>query len=152
MPPPPLLPESLIQQSIEAEFQCERCGNCCKGDGAVRIDRDEADRIARFLGLAPREFLKTYATHVGGGYYWLQDRADRQGRWCVFLDRDPDGLYRCKINPVKPEQCRSFPAKWRNEDSFRSCAGLKTLMRTLRARARPTADSAPPLDAGAAPA
>lgn len=133
--PAPLIPEETVQDAIEREFQCNRCGNCCKGDGVVHIDREQAVRIADFLGLPLKSFLKQYTTRIAPGEWWLHDQANPE-RWCIFLEQDAEGLFKCRINPVKPNQCKSFPEKWRNEDSFRTCSGLRTLMKTLRERAR----------------
>ena len=30
----------------------------------------------------------------------------------------------CRINPVKPEKCRTFPFEWINPDSAEVCPGL----------------------------
>ena len=132
--PPALIPEQLVQEAIEKEFSCERCGNCCKGDGAVVIGPAEADRIAKFLKLTRREFVRRFAFKIGQDEWQLVDKANRE-QWCIFLERGEDGLYGCAINAVKPDQCGSFPAKWKNEDSFRTCAGLRILMRKLKERA-----------------
>jgi len=96
----------------------------------VRIGSAEVDRIAAFLGLECQEFLRAYTLRVGARSWWLTEQPNLE-RWCVFLARDADGRYACRINPVKPDQCRGFPAKWRNEDSFQTCAGLRALMRLL---------------------
>ena len=128
---PALIPESAVQEAIEREFECHRCGNCCKGEGLVRIGRAEADRLAEFLGLTRRQFLRRYALGDGVGHWRLIEQANPE-MWCIFLEQDEEGNYACRVNSVKPDQCRSFPAKWRNEDSYRTCAGLKALLRKLR--------------------
>lgn len=131
--PAPIIPESVVQEAIEKAFQCHRCGNCCKGEGVVHLKRDEAVRIAEFLDIPLKKFLKEYTIRVAPGEWWLLDKANPE-RWCIFLEQDADGLYGCAINSVKPDQCRKFPEKWRNEDSFKSCAGLRAVMATLRQR------------------
>ncbi len=30
----------------------------------------------------------------------------------------------CRINPVKPDKCRTFPFEWTNPDSAEVCPGL----------------------------
>lgn len=130
-----------LQQAIENEFQCTRCGHCCKGDGIVRIGVQEADKMAQALGLTRHQFLKTYATRYGERAWVLRDRLvaspDPRGepeKWCIFLERGSDGLYGCRVNGAKPRQCEDFPAKWRNLDSLTTCVGLRVLAAALRRR------------------
>ncbi|MBI3736929.1 YkgJ family cysteine cluster protein [Candidatus Sumerlaeota bacterium] len=125
--------EAEFQSAIEREFKCNRCGHCCKGDGVVEVGLEEIDRMAAHLGLSRKEFVGKYAVKAGATKWWLIDQKNPE-RWCIFLTLGPDGLYGCAVNEAKPDQCSSFPAKWRNEDSFRTCAGLRFLMRTLRER------------------
>jgi uncharacterized protein len=86
-------------------YVCQRCTACCRWPGDVRVDDHEAAAIAAFLGLAESEFI---ARHT-------RLRSDRRGlsllekpnHECSFLDgRD------CRIQPVKPRQCRGFPNEW----------------------------------------
>ncbi|MBQ8125119.1 MAG: hypothetical protein IJ173_04435 [Kiritimatiellae bacterium] len=39
---------------------------------------------------------------------------------CAYLTEDN----LCRINPVKPEKCRTFPFEWTNPDSAEVCPGL----------------------------
>lgn len=92
-------------------YECQRCTACCRWPGQVRLGAAEITRIARHLGLAEREFIE--------GYTRL--RPDRRGLClvdhpdgsCIFLaGRD------CRVQPVKPQQCRDFPNGW-NFEGFR---------------------------------
>lgn len=127
-----------LQEAIEKDFACARCGHCCKGDGIVRFKASEAEAMAKLLGLARRKFLKTYAIQAGRGEWWMRDKMVRSAnphqpeeKWCVFLDIMADGLYGCRLQDAKPRQCAVFPAKWRNEDSVKTCAGLRRLVAGL---------------------
>ena len=89
-------------------FICVRCGNCCRWSGCVKVTDAEVDAIAAFLGIPAEEFLER----------WTELMPDRQGLTliekadgsCVFLEEgEPAG---CRIDPVKPEQCRRFPERW----------------------------------------
>lgn len=122
--------EEKIQQAIESEFQCHRCGNCCKGDGVVKFGRREAGRMAKHLGMSRTAFIERYAVSVAPATWWLRDQ-DNEEQWCIFLRRDADGLYGCEVNEAKPDQCGSFPARWRNGDSYEDCAGLRALIERL---------------------
>ena len=69
----------------------------------------EADFIANETNLAPdRKGLV------------LKDRPDGV---CAMLDE----RNRCRIYPVRPEKCRTFPYEWTNEGSATYCPGLKAL-------------------------
>ena len=88
-------------------FECTRCGGCCtsRGEyGYVYLNDREVVAIARYLGLVPHEFRRkyTFIDEYGWTQVVLEDR-------CVFLN--PDGS--CRIYPVRPVQCRTFPF-WRD--------------------------------------
>lgn len=145
--PEPGLP---LHEAISRHFACHRCGNCCKGDGLVRLKVREADRIADALGLTRRQFVKEYCVRIDDKTWALKDRLvpsptrpGRRERWCVFLELGADGLYGCRINGAKPKQCGEFPMKWRNADSLTTCAGLRALVAATR-RSDADADSDDP--------
>lgn len=81
-------------------FECRRCGACCTGDpGVVRVNEREIADIAAFLGMS--------ASAVGDAflYAWENQQSikeDGNGR-CLFFE---DG---CRIYPVRPNQCKTFP-------------------------------------------
>ena len=62
---------------------------------------------------------------------------DFKCRMCGACCRIKDGIVRvsdaednlCRINPVKPEKCRTFPFEWTNPDSDAVCPGLTKLER-----------------------
>ena len=89
------------------ELQCERCAACCRWPGEVRLSDAEVARLAGFLGLAEAEFIRQFT----------RLRRDRRGLAlveqpdgsCVFLDGKS-----CRVQAVKPEQCKEFPNRWVN--------------------------------------
>ena len=134
----PRLDPDALEQAIQTRFACTRCGHCCKGDGQVRLGPAEADRLAAALGLAREAFVRQYALRAGRDRWRLKDRWVSPGnpmlpdeQWCIFLERDPAGLYGCRVNGVKPDQCAGFPARWRNPDSIQTCPGLRRLAAEL---------------------
>ncbi len=139
---PPRVFQETLQEAIAREFQCHRCGNCCKGDGVVHFGAEEADRMAELLGMTRKDFLREFARKIGPEEWRLRDQNNAE-QWCIFLQRDADGLYGCRVNPAKPDQCRSFPEKWRNPDSLQSCSGLRALVGLLRERQTAPAISDP---------
>ena len=86
-------------------YECDRCTACCRWPGQVKVSDEERSRIADFLGLDEHTFrdrfmrLNTSRTGLD-----LEDRADGA---CIFLEGDA-----CRIQPVKPQQCRDFPNLW----------------------------------------
>jgi Fe-S-cluster containining protein len=69
------------------------------------LNDGEIAEIARFLGLQEREFIEAYTRlRANRAGLSLTEQADGA---CVFLaGRD------CRIQPVKPRQCREFPNGW----------------------------------------
>ena len=98
-------------QSARA-FVCQRCGACCRWPGFVRLDAAEVDAIAGFLGLPAPVFRERY-TRLTADRRGLSLSEAPGGSDCIFLE--PDN--RCRIQAVKPRQCRDFPQGWHNPDT-----------------------------------
>ena len=81
-------------------FTCRRCGACCTGDpGVVRVNEREVADIAAYLSISASPFGDTFL------YTWENQQCIREtddGR-CLFFDNG------CRIYPVRPRQCRTFP-------------------------------------------
>lgn len=86
-------------------YQCQRCAACCKWPGDVVLWDDEITRIAEFVGLGRDEFIDRY-TRLRANRTGLS-LIEKENGECIFLE----GI-NCKINAVKPEQCKDFPNKW----------------------------------------
>jgi Fe-S-cluster containining protein len=103
-------------------FQCQGCGACCTGaPGVVRVDAQEAAGIAAFLELPLQQVVDTCLFPWEDGY---SVREDDDGR-CLFYENG------CRIYPVRPAQCRTYPfwisilrseARW--ESIRRQCPGI----------------------------
>ena len=101
-------------------FVCRRCGACCRiPDGIVRVSDEEIARIAAFLGQDEATFIagETELAPDRKGLI-LKSRADGS---CAHLTAGN----RCRIHPVKPDKCRTFPYEWTNPDSINICPGLQ---------------------------
>ena len=48
----PRQPERQSDPPPEPRYLCQRCGNCCRWPGFVRVDEDEINAMAQFLGLS----------------------------------------------------------------------------------------------------
>lgn len=105
--------------SLES-FKCTGCGSCCRIPNAiVRVSDAEIARIAAYLGVSEMDFISK-ETEVAPDRRGLILRS-RDDDSCVWLTEDN----RCRIHPVKPDKCRSFPYEWTNPDSHEICSGLR---------------------------
>ncbi len=107
------------------EFNCAMCGNCCRGEGYVRIQAHEIDGIATHLDVTRDEFLSRFTRapdnvkQAALGDVWLVDQPGPELA-CVFLKGN-----RCRIHGAKPVQCVGFPMKWRTDDIMDYCVGMQ---------------------------
>lgn len=86
-------------------YECDRCTACCRWPGQVKVTDAELERISAFLGLDLDTFRNRYMRlNTSRTGLVLEDRADGA---CVFLDGE-----NCRIQSVKPQQCRDFPNLW----------------------------------------
>lgn len=113
--------------NLSRDFACRSCGNCCRGEGQVFVSRERAVAIAGFLGLALSAFRELYTREDVPGGHLLRDRSADDDA-CIFLDDEN----RCRIHPVKPDQCRTFPFRWRNRNFATTCAGFVALRAAAR--------------------
>ena len=86
-------------------FQCQRCTACCRWPGDVRLTDDEIPVLAEFLGLSVGDFVQTH-TRLNQHRTGLSLLEHPDGT-CVWLD----GMD-CRLQAVKPAQCRGFPNTW----------------------------------------
>jgi len=87
-------------------WNCQRCGNCCRWPGIVKINDDEIAKIAKSKNIDEQSFIDQYT----------ELRPDRKGLTliskkddsCIFLE----GKNHCSIQAVKPQQCKDFLVTW----------------------------------------
>jgi Fe-S-cluster containining protein len=83
----------------------------------VRLTNAEITRLAVFLGIPEYRFVQEY-TRFNAGRNGLALTEQANGD-CVFLEgRD------CRVQPVKPDQCREFPNRWRFAGFERLCQAI----------------------------
>ncbi|MDR1536189.1 MAG: YkgJ family cysteine cluster protein [Planctomycetota bacterium] len=83
-------------------FSCLGCGDCCRGPGGyVWVSEEEAGKIASALDLRPEVFAAKMLRMTISGLALVDDgKGD-----CPLLDSDS----RCRVYPVRPFQCRTWP-------------------------------------------
>jgi len=81
----------------------------------VRFGPVELERMCAALGMKPRQFLKSFAAPLDARQWILRDRLVPgphgflgREKWCIFLDRHPDGRHGCRLGDAKPRQCHAF--------------------------------------------
>ena len=80
-------------------FNCRRCGNCCKGYGGTYLTDHDIEKISRYIGTDPQQFVAQYCS-LSGKRPVLSQKKDG---YCIFWDQ------LCRIHPVKPLMCRRWP-------------------------------------------
>ena len=86
-------------------YECDRCTACCRWPGQVKITESEISAMAAHLAISESEFIHRYTRlHTSRAGLALQDKDNGE---CIFLDG-----HDCRVNPVKPQQCRHFPNLW----------------------------------------
>lgn len=86
-------------------YACQRCTNCCRWPGFVKLTDSDISAISHFLEMPEVEFIQEFTRlRPRRDGLALTDQPDGA---CTFLEgRD------CRIQPAKPIQCRGFPNTW----------------------------------------
>ena len=87
------------------KYLCERCTNCCRWPGDVKVSEKEISAMAGFLQMPEDVFIQQY-TRLRANRRGLS-LIDQPDGACIFLEGQD-----CKIQSVKPQQCRDFPNAW----------------------------------------
>jgi Fe-S-cluster containining protein len=80
-------------------FECQQCGECCKGYGGTFVSDHDLTRISQYLDIGPEQFLSDYCDWSGGRP--LIKTAE--SGYCIFWDE------LCTIHEVKPRMCKIWP-------------------------------------------
>lgn len=84
-------------------FECTQCGNCCTGSsGAVWVEDADIRRIADYLARGEAEIRVMHARPVSG----RTSLVEFVNGDCTFFDSE---TRRCRVYPVRPVQCRTWP-------------------------------------------
>ena len=110
-----------MSQSHGVHYTCQRCTNCCRWPGIVRVSQDEITAIAAHVRMNEDDFI---ARHT-------RLRPDRLG---LSLLEMPDGSCEwldgrdCRLQKVKPAQCRAFPNEWNFPGWREKCEAVPSLV------------------------
>lgn len=83
----------------------------------MKIADEDVTRISRFLDLTENEFLEQF-TRLRADRRGLALK-DKENGECVFLDGN-----QCRIQAVKPQQCRDFPNLWNFPGFQKECQAI----------------------------
>jgi len=98
-----------LPQGRGYRFSCTRCGRCCSGGPNVALTVYDVVRMARFLRMSWRGFLKSYVKVIIADLWpHMLLRGDERGR-CLFLATRHDGTTLCVIYPARPMRCHLYP-------------------------------------------
>lgn len=106
-------------------FECNQCGDCCKGFGGTYLSDMDIQAIADYIGECVETFKNRYCEPSGGRLVLSQGKDD----YCIFYSNN------CTIHPVKPRMCRRWPfidsllvdtVNWHIMAA--SCPGMRTNM------------------------
>lgn len=100
------------------KWLCQRCGNCCRWPGLVRVNEREIVAIASFVGVEEQAFIDKF-TEITPDRRGLTLISKEDGS-CFFLD----GHNTCRINAVKPLQCSGFPNSWTVPNQAEVCEAI----------------------------
>lgn len=101
-----------IAEEIESQIDCRACASCCKVAETDVTARD-IERLARYFGITPAEFVARYTT--SSAFEKEETILRRQESGCIFLEGND-----CSIYEARPDTCRNFPHLVRGAGSFES--------------------------------
>lgn len=80
------------------EFECQRCGFCCKGETTVSLSESDQIRMLNELGIESEVALKKYWRETGN----VIQMKTKDG-YCIFYKSG------CTVHKGRPEKCREWP-------------------------------------------
>lgn len=92
-------------------FECQSCGFCCTGaPGIVRVTIEDINRISDYISISSDELLQCYL-YPYKNIFSIREREDGA---CLFYENG------CRIYPVRPVQCKTYPFWFNNLRSEQS--------------------------------
>ena len=87
--------------ATDSVFNCQCCGECCRGGGGIILGRKDSERLAAHFCLPVHEFHARYTEKKRGK---SRLRIGEDGACIFFLDGT-----RCGVHAAKPDICRAWP-------------------------------------------
>ena len=107
---------------LKVHYECQRCTNCCRWPGVVKVEADEIAAIAAHLGMEEQAFIAEHTRlRPNRRGLSLLERDDHTCAWLVGAD--------CALQAVKPRQCRAFPNGWNFPGWRERCEATPSLVR-----------------------
>ena len=102
-------------------YTCQRCTNCCRWPGVVKVEADEIPAIAAYVGVTEEQFIaeQTRLRPDRRGLSLLE----REDHSCVWLEGND-----CRLQAVKPRQCKAFPNGWNFPGWREKCEAVPSLV------------------------
>jgi len=82
-------------------FECQLCGDCCKGFGGTYVTQQDILNISTYINFDPEKFIARYCDKSGKRNVLTLG----EDGYCVFFDSSKQ----CTIHPVKPYMCKAWP-------------------------------------------
>ena len=104
-----VLPESINRNHIQTvtednfQFNCTGCGDCCRGGGNVYFSDDELQDLKEYLKLNDEKWKLLKNQLIRFKKNGLNVHSSPKA--CIFINAEN----KCRIYPVRPLQCRSYP-------------------------------------------
>jgi len=96
-------PYDYLRIQIQMDFQCQRCGHCCRVADPIDIYPKDIRRLASFFNISEEEMIEEYTIP----HHSETDlRAFKATVPCRFYDEAKKG---CKIYQARPMVCRCSP-------------------------------------------
>lgn len=94
----------MIHKKTSLNFECTQCGACCCGDENhfIAVSSFDLENICKHIEISMAWLRRRYVSSLEQNRYTI--RIGDNGR-CVFLRNDNS----CRIYPVRPVQCRTYP-------------------------------------------
>ena len=86
------------------EFECIKCGKCCKWEGNVVLIPKDIKRLSGLENMGEEEFLTKF-TKKHNGKIVLKDKPGSKD--CIYLKNN-----RCTVWDHKPKQCADYPKEY----------------------------------------